>query len=132
DPIIPPLRDPKAEQTAHRAALRKLLKEQYANPRGGTAYLDAAYHSIEQVKGSRGRRAVVLMTDGVDLNSTHTLEEVINLAQSSEVPVYTIGVGEPGKNEQVTTVMVLDRSGSMRQPADDNDKISKIKALHQA
>ncbi|HEY1860558.1 MAG TPA: VWA domain-containing protein, partial [Gemmataceae bacterium] len=132
DPIIPPLRDAKGDQAAHRGAIRKLLKEQYDKPRGGTAYLDAAYHAIERLKGARGRRGVVLMTDGVDLNSTHTLEEVIDLAQANEVPVYTIGVGEPGKNEPVTTVMVLDRSGSMRQPADDHDKIPKIKALHEA
>jgi VWFA-related protein len=132
DPIIPPLRDPKGDQPAHRAAMRKLIQEQYSKPRGGTAYLDAAYHAIEQLKGVRGRRAVVLMTDGVDLNSTHTLQEVIDLAQANEVPVYTIGVGEPGKNDPVTTVLVLDRSGSMRQPADDHDKIPKIKALHQA
>ena len=43
-----------------------------------------------------------------------------------DVPVYTIGVGEPGTNEPVTTVLVLDHSGSMAEPADDNDKVSKI------
>jgi VWFA-related protein len=129
DPVIPPLRDAKGNQSAHRESLRKLIKEQYANPRGGTAYLDAAYHAIEQLKGVKGRKAVVVMTDGVDLNSTHTLEEVIDFAQTRETHVYTIGVGEPGKNDKVTTVLVLDRSGSMRERADAQDKISKMDAL---
>jgi len=72
------------------------------------------------------------MTDGVDLNSKRTLRDVIELAQSAEVPVYTIGVGEPGKNEPVTTILALDRSGSMNEPADERDRIRKIEALKRA
>jgi VWFA-related protein len=132
DPIIPPLRDAKGDQSANRDAIRKLIQKQYADPRGGTAYLDAAYNAIEQMHGVKGRRAVVVMTDGVDLNSKHSLEEVIEFAVMRETPVYTIGVGEPGKNEKVTTVMVVDRSGSMRDRADTSDEISKIDALKRA
>src|SRR5262249_32943173 len=57
---------------------------------------------------------------------------VIRLSQEANVPVYTVGVGEPGKNELVTTVLVLDHSDSMRDPAEAGQKLSKIKALHQA
>ena len=48
------------------------------------------------------------------------------------MPIYTIGVGEPGKNIPVTTVLVLDHSGSMRQPANERDRTSKIEALRRA
>jgi VWFA-related protein len=72
------------------------------------------------------------MTDGVDLNSQRTLEDVVRQAQDADVPVYTIGVGEPGKNTPVTTVLVLDRSGSMDGAADESDRISKMQALHRA
>ena len=68
-----------------------------------------------------GRRAVVLMTDGVDLNSKRTQKQVIERAKASHVPIYTIGIGEPGKNEPVTTVLVLDHSGSMAAKASDAD-----------
>jgi VWFA-related protein len=84
---------------------------------------------LRQVKG---RRAVLLLTDGVDLNSRHSAQDVIRNARSSEVPIYTIGVGEPGKNTPVTTVLVLDCSGSMDERADDTDEVSKMEALHQA
>lgn len=48
------------------------------------------------------------------------------------MPVYTLGVGEPGKNEKVTTVLVLDRSGSMCAKANDTDRKTKIEALRYA
>src|SRR5581483_4777700 len=39
-----------------------------ARPRGGTAYLDATSKAIDMVKRAKGRRAVMLLTDGVDIN----------------------------------------------------------------
>lgn len=103
-----------------------------AAPAGGTAYLDATARAVEMLHNRPGRRAVVVLTDGVDLNSKHALGEVIALAKAAGVPVYTVGVGEPGKNEPVTTVLVLDQSGSMKFPANDEDRIPKIEALHHA
>jgi VWFA-related protein len=76
-----------------------------------------------------GRKAVLLLTDGVDLASQRTLQDVIGEARSAGVPIYTLGVGEPGKNELVTTILALDQSGSMREPANDADRTPKIEAL---
>ncbi len=116
--------------TDNRERLRALIDA--ARPRGGTAYLDATAEAIAMLRGIKGRRAVLLMTDGVDLNSDRTLKQVIHEARSAEVPVYTIGVGKPGEPTPVTTVLVLDCSGSMSDPADDTDTASKIDALHRA
>lgn len=99
---------------------------------GGTAYLDATAKAIEMLRAKSGRRAVLLMTDGVDLNSKATLPEVIRLANQARVPVYTLGVGDPGKGEPVTTMLVLDHSGSMAAPAENTSRIPKITALHRA
>src|SRR6202040_1084596 len=103
-------------------------------PRGGTAYLDAAAKGIDMLKGSRRNheRALVIMTDGIDLNSAVSLEGVIQQARQTRVRVYTIGIGEPGKLEQVTSALVLDHSGSMQAPAEDQESTPKIKALHGA
>jgi VWFA-related protein len=124
-----PVRDP-ARYAEHRAALRAEINK--AQPRGGTAYLDAAARAVRMLAGIEGRKAVLVMTDGVDMNSKLTLEQVIAEAQKAQVPIYTLGVGEPGSNEPVSTVLVLDHSGSMRAPANDTDKVSKIEALHNA
>jgi VWFA-related protein len=69
-----------------------------------TALYDAIYKGIEDAAATTAnRRAVVLLTDGVDNGSSdvpgsipgsvYTLEEVIDLAQAEGVPVFTIGAG---------------------------------------
>jgi len=125
----PPARD-RAQAAAHRAELRRHVDG--AQPGGGTSYLDAVSEAVRMLKGIPGRRAVVILTDGVDISSQRTLEQVIDEAKTAEVPVYTLGIGEPGKNEPVTTILVLDHSGSMRAKANDTDRSSKIQALHVA
>jgi len=127
--VEPPVRDA-ALRAAHRDRLRRAVEK--AQPMGGTAYLDATDRAIEMLRDVPGRRAVLVMTDGVDLNSRTTLSDVIKKAHVLDVPIYTLGVGEPGRGEPVTTVLVLDHSGSMAEPADDGDKVSKIEALHRA
>jgi VWFA-related protein len=113
-----------------RSELRQLINN--ATPRGGTAYLDAASQAVGMLKQVEGRKAVVLLTDGVDMNSRLKLDDVIKGAQTLGVPVYTLGVGEPGRNEPVTTVLVLDQSRSMLATANDTDKMPKIEALQRA
>lgn len=111
-----------------------LIKINSTDPRGGTAYLDATSEGIDMLKGvRRGRdRALVLMTDGIDLNSKKSIAQVIAEAKKERVRVYPIGIGEPGRLEQVNTVLVLDHSGSMKPPASDTDTTPKIEALHLA
>ena len=110
-----------------------ILKEIFeTEPRGGTAFRDAAYESIKLLaKVPKGKdRALVLLTDGADVNSDRSLDEVIASANKQHVRIYTIGIGNPGKGDKVNTALVLDRSGSMELPADDNDvNTPKIKAL---
>jgi VWFA-related protein len=125
----PPLRDP-SQYAAHRRKVRQLIDA--ARPSGGTAYLDAAARGVEMLRGIAGRRAVLVMTDGVDMNSKNTLAEVIKLATVNEVPIYTLGIGELGRYKDVTTVLVLDHSGSMKGKADAADLRSKIEALRTA
>ncbi len=112
-----------------------VMKEvENAKPAGGTAYLDATKYAVLQMLAAAKskNRAVVVMTDGVDINSRATLKEVIDDARNAKVNVYTIGIGEPGKNDVVSTVLALDTSGSMLEPADHADKILKIEALKTA
>jgi VWFA-related protein len=126
---LPPVSD-LSQVTLHRQRLRQHIND--SEPRGGTAWIDATATSLAMLEGIRGRKAVLVMTDGVDINSTKTLDEVIQQAINQEVAVYTLGVGEPGKNDPVTSLLVLDHSGSMSAKASDTDKVSKIQALHEA
>lgn len=112
-----------------------LLKEIRAvQPRGGTAYLDAAAKGIDLLQGGnlQRERALVVITDGIDINSVTNLDAVVAQAKKTRTKIYTIGIGEPGKMDRVTTALVLDHSGSMQPPASDEDTVSKIEALHRA
>lgn len=125
---IPPVRD-LSQLAGHRARLLQEIDK--AKPQGGTAYLDAAYDALRMLEKIAGNRAVVLMTDGIDLNSRHTAREVVTLANQLRIPVYVLGVGDPGWSEPVSTVLVLDHSKSMEAPT-GADKKTKIAALHEA
>src|SRR5262245_36446751 len=108
------IRPPVLAPTADRGGLLQQIMA--VEPRGGTAYLDAAHEAIGMLaKAPPGReKAVVVMTDGVDLNSQTPIGLVISEALRNKVRIYTIGIGEPGKQERVNTVLVLDHSGSMK------------------
>ena len=119
---------PPLAPTRDRALLHQ--KVNAAQP-GGTTYLDDTAKGLHMLQNVPGRKAVVLMTDGVDLNSVQTQQQVIELARASQIPIYTIGIGDPGAND-VTTVLVLDHSGSMAAKAEEGDQKPKIQALREA
>lgn len=103
------------------------------SPSGGTAYLDAALRGLDMLLPFASKsKALVLLTDGVDINSDATIEQVIARAKKDKVRVYTVGIGEPGRQQSVTSLLVLDKSGSMTLPANAKDKVSKIDALKNA
>jgi Mg-chelatase subunit ChlD len=83
---------------------------------GGTAYFDAALEAMRQLSDAPERmRAMVLLTDGRDVNSRHSLEKVVAEARRKGVSIYTIGLGKPGSNLHVRSLLILDRSGSMQE-----------------
>jgi Ca-activated chloride channel family protein len=67
--------------------------------RGDTALYDALYQSIELLAERPGRKAVVLLSDGVDDDGTgrplsqRTVSEAIQAAQRVNAPIYVIGLG---------------------------------------
>ncbi|HWR72429.1 MAG TPA: VWA domain-containing protein, partial [Nitrospirota bacterium] len=63
-------------------------------PGGHTALYDAIHQGIESVKGLAGRRAVVVLSDGIANRGTVTIDQAIDHASKSYVSVYVIGLGE--------------------------------------
>jgi VWFA-related protein len=80
-----------------REAMREAIRKAVA--RGDTALYDALYDSIRLAQDRTGRKAIVLMSDGVDDDGTgkplskHTAQDVIGLAREVNVPIYVIGLG---------------------------------------
>jgi len=62
--------------------------------RGGTAMRDAVRMSIDYLKenGKRDKKVLLVVTDGDDNNSSINLENLVRIAQQSEVLIYTVGI----------------------------------------
>ena len=78
---------------------RELLERVFSRlrPDQGTSLYDAAIEAIRRVApGPAESKAVVLVTDGVDTSSRATFGELREIARRSEVPIFSLGVGDDG------------------------------------
>jgi VWFA-related protein len=60
-----------------------------------TALYDGLAESINLLQGVEGRKAIILLSDGLDNSSRQTLDSVMGAVNNSEVSIYTIGLGDP-------------------------------------
>lgn len=62
---------------------------------GDTALYDAIYLGVQEAhKGKKSKKAVVVITDGIDRMSTYTLNELVSFVQESDVQIYSIFLNE--------------------------------------
>jgi len=69
---------------------------------GGTALLDAVFQvSQEKMSEKKLRQTIIIVSDGDDLHSKHTLAEAVNMAQLAETSLYAIGSNllDPARNK---------------------------------
>lgn len=63
---------------------------------GQTALYDALFEALAHLdKGRRDKKTLVLISDGGDNRSQHTLDEVVDLAEKSTATIYAIGIYDP-------------------------------------
>ncbi|HEX9366110.1 MAG TPA: VWA domain-containing protein [Vicinamibacterales bacterium] len=62
-------------------------------PWGTTGLHDAIIQSIDAIQAAKGRRALVLLSDGSDRYSTATAEDALDRARKSDVMIYPIAIG---------------------------------------
>ncbi|MBO9201413.1 MULTISPECIES: vWA domain-containing protein [Niastella] len=60
---------------------------------GSTAFYDALIKGIEEVKKADGVKVLVALTDGQDNSSKSKWNEVVDIANKAEVPIYIVGLG---------------------------------------
>jgi Ca-activated chloride channel family protein len=73
----------------HESVKRRIARTTVGN---GTSLYDAILMALERSKHAKnGRQALVIISDGADEHSEHTLDEVIHAVQESLVQVYAIG-----------------------------------------
>ncbi|HEY3738205.1 MAG TPA: VWA domain-containing protein [Bryobacteraceae bacterium] len=70
------------------------LEVMYTDSHGSTALFDALLMGIHEMrKSKKGKKALVLISDGGDNNSRYTSTEVKNVVKESDVLIYTVGIG---------------------------------------
>lgn len=79
--------------TADFGALENAMLALFADR--ATALYDAVIMGLFQFSGVRGRKAMVVLTDGEDTASKNEFEDVAGYAQRAGVTIYTIGVDLP-------------------------------------
>ena len=61
---------------------------------GSTAFYDAALRGLDLLERHRGRRALVLFTDGEDMGSHATVDDIQRRIEVSAAPVYVVAQGK--------------------------------------
>ena len=79
--------------TDHKIAIDRLgMMHAY----GRTALYDVIIEGLQTMsRGCNKRKALVVLTDGMDTASSSSLDQVTKDAQSVKVPIYSIGIGDP-------------------------------------
>jgi Ca-activated chloride channel family protein len=82
--------------SSNRLRLTNALRELYSS--GGTALLDAIIAGADYMyeKGKRRRKALVVITDGLENHSSVKEREVIRAMKEDEVQIYLVGIIEGG------------------------------------
>ncbi len=83
-------------ETSRPKAMAKALRS--IRPRGGTSLYDAVYLASQALSLSRGRRVILIISDGTDTTSKVSMEECLRQVLASEAVVYVLLV-QPIKSE---------------------------------
>jgi Ca-activated chloride channel family protein len=82
--VLAPLSTDRASQMQALSALK---------PWGTTGLHDAIIQSIEAVQAAKGRRALVLLSDGTDRYSKATAADALERARHADVMIYPVAIG---------------------------------------
>ena len=98
--------------------------------RGDTALWDALYASVESLRDVSGRKAIVLLSDGVDDDgsgkplSKHTVTDVLSLARQVNTPIYAIGLGT--ELDEVNLRKIATDSGALYLSASEPNELKRL------
>jgi Ca-activated chloride channel homolog len=121
---------PSTGPTADHATILEAINA--IKPGGGTAILNSLAEMSNSLGSAEGRRAVVLITDGYDENSTVSVETALAAARKNGVTVYVIAIGGVAgislKGERALRMLAKETGGSSFFPMTD----AQLSAVHTA
>ncbi len=98
------------------------------SPWGGTALFDVVLRGLDLLERQRGRRALVLFTDGEDRDSHATARDVERRVELSATPIYVIAQGKGVREQELKRVMdrLADVSGGRAFYTDHIDQLASV------
>lgn len=73
---------------------------------GQTALYDAVFQAQQHLQsGNKDKKVLIIISDGGDTASTHTLEDVLLVARKSDALIYPIGIYHPSDPDQNPRVL---------------------------
>jgi Ca-activated chloride channel family protein len=92
---------------------------------GSTSLYDAVVTGLVMLqRGRYDKKALLLVTDGMDNTSGHSLDDVVALARRQGVLIYSIGIGDPNASGGGMSFQI----GPLRLGGDDADEVD-VKTL---
>lgn len=86
------------------AELEKALA--HGVPQGRTALYDALYYAMQHLKrGDRDKKALIVISDGGDNQSTHSLQSIKEMAMNSNAIIYAVGLVDPDEPDHNPKVL---------------------------
>jgi tight adherence protein B len=86
--------------------------------RSGTALYDAIVTAANQLRqGAGAGRAIIVVTDGADVSSLHSLSDAVLAAHKANTSVYSIGIGGPAFTPDALRTLSDQTGGTYRQAA---------------
>ncbi len=79
--------------TSDHAALEAAID--LLDARNDTAMYDALAKAVEVLQGETGRKAIIVLTDGLDNSSSVSADEVVSAVGPGGLSISTIGLGDP-------------------------------------
>ena len=76
---------------------------------GLTALVDGCLEAVNMAAAEVGVKTVVVFTDGVENNSSHDLQDLVDAAVAANVPIYTIGLGS--SVDEAFLIEIADNTG---------------------
>ena len=73
---------------------------------GETALYDTLVYTLYYFAGIKGKRALILISDGQDSHSRHSFDEALDFARRSGVAIYTVGLGLSRREMDVRNILL--------------------------
>ena len=86
-------------RTSDRSELQAALDD--LKPEGGTALYDSILFSLLQFDRQQGRRGLVVLTDGYDVDSQADPERAVEFGKKLGVPIYILAIDSQGAGSRV-------------------------------